>query len=78
MEMFRYLEMKTLKKNIEEVKLVEPQLDYIEDEFTEQEVIDGMQTEMKPTKSFDVYGEIPIGHRQCTGWYLGQTKKDCN
>ena len=47
---------------VEELKLVEPQLDYIEDEFTEQEVIDGMQTEMKSMKSFDVYDEIPIEH----------------
>ena len=39
---------------VEELKLVEPQLDYIEDEYTEQEVIDGMQTEMKSMKSFDV------------------------
>ena len=29
-------------------------------EFTEQGVIDGMQTEMKSMKSFDVYNEIPI------------------
>ena len=47
---------------VEELKLVEPQLDYIEDEYTEQEVIDGMQTEMKSMKSFDVYDEIPIEH----------------
>ena len=47
---------------VEELKLVEPQLDYIEDEFTEQEVIDGMQTEMKSMKSLDVYNEIPIEH----------------
>eukprot|EP00434_Breviolum_minutum_P039748 symbB.v1.2.035312.t1/scaffold4706.1/size36105/1 len=47
---------------VEELKLVEPQLDYIEDEFTEQEVIDGMQTEMQSMKSFDVYDEIPIEH----------------
>ena len=45
---------------IEELKLVEPQLDYVENEFTEREVIDGMQTEMKSMKSFDVYHEIPI------------------
>ena len=37
-------------------------MDYIEDEFTEQEVIDGMQTEMKSMKDFDVYDEIPIEH----------------
>ena len=47
---------------VEELKLVTPQLDYIEDEFTEQEVIDGMQTEMTSMKSFDVYDEIPIEH----------------
>ena len=29
---------------IEELKLVEPQLKYVENEFTKQEVIDGMQT----------------------------------
>ena len=69
---------------VEELKLVEPQLDYIEDEYTEQEVIDGMQTEMKSMKSFDVYDGnsnwtlFPRGHWQCTGRYLGQTKKDCN
>ena len=47
---------------VEELKLVESHLDYIEDEFTEQEVIDAMQTEMKSMKSFDVYDEIPIEH----------------
>ena len=45
---------------IEELKLVEPQLDYVENEFPEEEVIDGMQIEMKSMKSFDVYDEIPI------------------
>ena len=49
-----------IEEIIEELKLVEPQLDYVENEFTEQEVIDGMQTEMKSMKSFDVYDEIPI------------------
>ena len=44
---------------IEKLKLVEPQLDYVEDEFTEQEVIEGMQTEMRSMKSFDVHGEMP-------------------
>ena len=47
MEMFLYHE--DTEEIIEELKLLEPQLDYIEDEFTEQEVIDGMQTEMKTT-----------------------------
>ena len=47
---------------VEEMKLVEPQLDYIEDEFAEQEVIDGIQIEMKSMKSFNVYDEIPVEH----------------
>ena len=45
---------------IEELKLVEPQSDCVESEFTEKEVIDGMQGEMKSMKSFDVYDEIPL------------------
>ena len=40
---------------IEELKLVEPQLDYVESEFTEKEIIDGMQIEIKSMKSLDVY-----------------------
>ena len=47
---------------IEELKLVEPQLDYIENEFSEKQIIDGMQTEMKLMKNFDVYYEIPIAN----------------
>ncbi len=48
------------KEIIEELKLVEAQLDYVENEFTEQEVIDGMQAEMKSMKSFDVCDEITL------------------
>ena len=45
---------------MEELKLVEPQLDYVENEFTKQEVIDGKQTEMKSMRSFNMYDESPI------------------
>ena len=48
------------EESIEELKLVEPQLNYVENEFTKQEVIGRMQTEIKSMKSFDVYGKIPI------------------
>ena len=45
----------------EELKLVEPQLDYVEAKFAEQAVIDGKETEIRSMKSFDVYDEIQIG-----------------
>ena len=45
---------------IEELELVEPQLNYVKNEFTKGEVIGGMQIEIKSMKNFDVYDEIPI------------------
>ena len=63
MEMFLYLEMKTLKKSLRNWNW--SNLNWITSKMnilTEQEVIDGMQTEMKSMKSFDVYDEIPIEH----------------
>ena len=48
------------KEITEELKLVEPHLDYVERKFTEQEVIDGIETEIRSMKNFDVYDEIPI------------------
>ena len=48
------------KEITEELKLVEPHLDYVERKFTEQEVIDGIETEIRSIKNFDVYDEIPI------------------
>ena len=44
----------------EELKLVEPHLDYVEGKFTKQEVIDGIETEIRSMKQLDVYDEIPI------------------
>ena len=34
-------------------------MDYVERKFTEQEVIDGIETEIRSMKNFDVYDEIP-------------------
>ena len=67
-----------IEEIVEELKLVEPQLDDIEDEFTEHEVIDGMQTEMKSMKSFDVYDEIPIEHCSQEDIDNAPTKNDCD
>ena len=75
MEMSQYL---YIEEIVEELKLVEPQLDDIEDEFTEHEVIDGMQTEMKSMKSFDVYDEIPIEHCSQEDIDNAPTKNDCD
>ena len=44
----------------EDLKLVKPQLNYVENRFTEQEVIGGIEAEIRSMKSFDVYDEIPI------------------
>ena len=44
----------------EELKLVKPQLNYVENRFTGQEVIDGIEAEIRSRKNFDVYDEIPI------------------
>ena len=43
----------------EELKLVERHLDYVKGKFTEQEVIDGIETEIRSMRNF-VYDEIPI------------------
>ena len=48
------------KEITEELKLVEPHLDYVKGKFTEQEVIDGIETEIRSMKNFDVYDEIQI------------------
>ena len=47
----------------EELKLVEPHLNYVERKFTEQEVIDGIEAEIRSMKNFDVYDVIPIENR---------------
>ena len=44
----------------EELKLVEPHLDYVERKFIKEEVIDGIETEIRSMKQLDVYDEIPI------------------
>ena len=82
--MFLYLGMKTLKRLLKNWNWSNLNWIISRDEYTEQEVIDGMQTEMKSMKSFDVYDEIPIEHcsqediDNALDGYLGQTKKDCN
>ena len=48
------------KEITEELKLVEPHVDYVKGKFSEQEVIDGIETEIRSMKNFDVYDKIPI------------------